>query len=304
MNSVDGLFGGVLSLSVTNTNILLTSPAGFTAAPAPGPVQSQNAVLRLTGVLTASPSITLPTPGFYIIDNRTTTASFGEAFAVGLIAPGAGERIFLPVGFLGHVYSDGTDVRFVDLGPTGGLRFEAGLTDSPLAFRACTVLPYLLCDGAVYNSVSYPILAMRLGAKFGGNGSTTFGVPDLRGRVPMSYDITGRVTAAGCGVDGTVIGSAGGNQYLQGHAHSVSGNTAGMNANNPHAHLYDRTTSGTVGGPFPGGDPWGLVITSTATSLANIDHGHAFGAGTTSVGAGNSQNMIPTQVAGVWLIKT
>jgi prepilin-type N-terminal cleavage/methylation domain-containing protein len=42
---------------------------------------------------------------------------------------------------------------------------------------------FLMCDGTIYNSASYPNLAPVLGSTFGGNGTTTFGVPDFRGRL-------------------------------------------------------------------------------------------------------------------------
>lgn len=41
---------------------------------------------------------------------------------------------------------------------------------------------YIFCDGTVYPVGDYPVLAALLGAAFGGDGVTTFGVPDLRGR--------------------------------------------------------------------------------------------------------------------------
>lgn len=44
---------------------------------------------------------------------------------------------------------------------------------------------WLPCDGAIYNASDYTALFTLLGNAFGGNGSTTFGVPDLRGRVPI-----------------------------------------------------------------------------------------------------------------------
>ena len=43
------------------------------------------------------------------------------------------------------------------------------------------------CDGQELPISQNPALASLLGTHFGGNGSTTFGLPDLRGRVPMAY---------------------------------------------------------------------------------------------------------------------
>jgi prepilin-type N-terminal cleavage/methylation domain-containing protein len=48
---------------------------------------------------------------------------------------------------------------------------------------------FLLCDGSVYSSTSYPNLSPILGSTFGGNGTTTFGVPDLRGRIVVGLNI-------------------------------------------------------------------------------------------------------------------
>lgn len=44
---------------------------------------------------------------------------------------------------------------------------------------------WLNCDGSTPLIATYPALAAFLGTTFGGNGSTTFGLPDLRGRVPV-----------------------------------------------------------------------------------------------------------------------
>jgi microcystin-dependent protein len=44
---------------------------------------------------------------------------------------------------------------------------------------------WVACDGTVYASSTYPDLFALLGSTYGGNGTTTFGVPDLKGRAPM-----------------------------------------------------------------------------------------------------------------------
>lgn len=38
---------------------------------------------------------------------------------------------------------------------------------------------WLVCNGTVYNIVDYPELGGTLGSLYGGNGTTTFGVPNL-----------------------------------------------------------------------------------------------------------------------------
>ncbi|MEQ1143752.1 phage tail protein [Acinetobacter soli] len=46
----------------------------------------------------------------------------------------------------------------------------------------------LVCDGQLYNIADYPKLYAKLGTVYGGNGTTTFGVPDYRGVVLRGLD--------------------------------------------------------------------------------------------------------------------
>lgn len=43
------------------------------------------------------------------------------------------------------------------------------------------------CDGTLLNISEYEILFSLLGTSFGGDGVTSFGLPDLRGRVPVHF---------------------------------------------------------------------------------------------------------------------
>lgn len=55
---------------------------------------------------------------------------------------------------------------------------------------------YLICDGAEVSRTTYADLFSAIGTAFGvGNGSTTFNVPDLRGRVPGGIDSMGQGAA-------------------------------------------------------------------------------------------------------------
>lgn len=56
---------------------------------------------------------------------------------------------------------------------------------------------YLICNAAVYNISDYPILGPKLGNKYGGNGTTTFGVPDLIDRTPVGAGGTYALAAKG-----------------------------------------------------------------------------------------------------------
>lgn len=86
---------------------------------------------------------------------------------------------------------------------------------------------YLLCDGSAISRTNYARLFAVISTTYGtGDGSTTFNLPDLRGRAVAGRDNMGgttasRITSAIGGINGTTLGASGGNERLQAHAHSV-----------------------------------------------------------------------------------
>ncbi|RBP49929.1 phage tail protein [Arenicella xantha] len=92
-----------------------------------------------------------------------------------------------------------------------------------------------LCDGQLLAISSNTALFSLLGTKFGGDGRTTFGLPDLRGRVMKGV-------GSGPGLQTVVWGQKGGHesvtltvQNLPSHNHTVilHGETAPATLNNP-----------------------------------------------------------------------
>lgn len=77
---------------------------------------------------------------------------------------------------------------------------------------------YLLCDGTAVSRMTYSALFSAIGTTYGtGDGSTTFNLPDLRGRVVAGKDNMGgtsanRLTDQSGGVDGDVLGDVGGSE--------------------------------------------------------------------------------------------
>lgn len=79
---------------------------------------------------------------------------------------------------------------------------------------------FALCDGQVLSISEYQLLFSLIGTTYGGNGATTFALPDLRGRVPLCVSSTPPVYIAG---------STGGNiikpltaAHITGHTHSIT----------------------------------------------------------------------------------
>lgn len=68
------------------------------------------------------------------------------------------------------------------VGPVGSITMFAG-ADAPSG--------HLLCDGSAVSRATYSALFAVIGTTYGaGNGSTTFNVPNLKGRVPVGQDTT------------------------------------------------------------------------------------------------------------------
>lgn len=87
----------------------------------------------------------------------------------------------------------------------GQITYTAGSTADP---------GFLLCTGTA-SRTTFAALFARIGTTYGaGDGSTTFGLPDVNGRAIIGVDhaSTGRVTAAGGNFDATQLGASGGLQ--------------------------------------------------------------------------------------------
>jgi len=94
---------------------------------------------------------------------------------------------------------------------------------------ASTSLPPLCVwpNGQNLSRSAYAALFAAIGTSFGaGDGSSTFGTPDLRGRAIYGRDNLGgtaanRITGGGSGIAGTTLGAGGGDERLQTHNHSI-----------------------------------------------------------------------------------
>lgn len=305
MVAIDGLFAGVATIGVTNAPVTLTVPAGFVATPSAGPTQSQNRVLRFTGAMTGNVRVTLPMPGSYLLENRTSgnfVLSFQGATATEVVAIGRG--------MTQEVYNDGANVRFVNMGMPGKMEFWSGLAGvMPAWVTACTVPPYVLADATILNFSDFPFLGAWEGGTFGGNGVTTFGVPDCRGRVPLMYDGTGtRITSAGSGINGQLLNSSADNQ-------SVTLNSTQMPSHFHAVGIYDPTHSHSQtigsGNGSGGGGAFGVIsptggTTTTGFAATGVRANSSNGLDTTGStgGGGAHSNVQPSIMAGIWVVKT
>jgi len=135
-----------------------------------------------------------------------------------------------------------------------------------------------LCDGATLQVQQNQALYALIGTLYGGDGKTTFKLPDLRGRVPVCY---------GNSVAGQTyqVGATGGSEGVVLTANQVP----------PHAHtLYCSNANATTN--VPAGNVPAAVATGT-NIYADAETAPAYLAPGTVVAAGQStahDNMQPT----------
>lgn len=167
---------------------------------------------------------------------------------------------------------------------------------------------WLLCYGQAVSRSTYGALFNAIGTTYGaGDGSTTFNLPDLRGRIPAGKDNMGgtaasRLTTAGSGVDGATLGAAGGGEThtltsAQMPVHNHTGTAASGGA---HTHNVQ-----TIGGAFSAGAA--QVAASTGgnfTALTQSAGAHTHTLSVDNAGSGNAHpNVQPTLVTN-YIIKT
>jgi microcystin-dependent protein len=145
---------------------------------------------------------------------------------------------------------------------------------------------WLLCRGQTVSRTTYATLFAAIGTTYGvGDGSTTFGLPDLQGRVVAGLEATAtRLTSAGSGVDGGTLGANGGSQFMQQHNHGITetphshGATSGQFVLNQGGGINTAGNTGWITG--------GTTSANTATASTGITVNNA--------GSGSSQNVQPT----------
>jgi microcystin-dependent protein len=82
---------------------------------------------------------------------------------------------------------------------------------------------WLLCDGSLLQISQYNALYAAIGTTYGGDGSTTFAIPDLRGRIPVC-------SGNGPGLTPRTAGSKGGTEQVTLIANDIAAHSHVLNA--------------------------------------------------------------------------
>ena len=98
---------------------------------------------------------------------------------------------------------------------------------------------WLMCDGSLQSIGNYPELFNVIGTTYGGDGSSTFGLPDLRGRVPV-HSGPGFALGQAAGAETETLS----NNEMASHAHNVRASSQMANVSTPSGSLLGQTPSG------------------------------------------------------------
>jgi microcystin-dependent protein len=163
-------------------------------------------------------------------------------------------------------YVDTRDTAALITAAAGASASDAAyLPPGVMALYAGAVAPqgWLLCYGQAVSRSTYSGLFVAISTTFGiGDGSTTFNIPDLRGRVAAGKDDMGgsaasRLTNSGTGnsgLNGAILGATGGTDrhvlstaQMPSHTHSYLSLTAGPGIAGGSGFAGTSATSGSAG---------------------------------------------------------
>ncbi len=125
---------------------------------------------------------------------------------------------------------------------------------------------WAFCDGSLLAIDQYEVLFNLLGTTYGGNGVTTFALPDLRSRVPL-------------GQGPYVLGQTGGQEavtltqgQLPSHSHAAMGTGGGGDAIDPTEKVWSSDAAGGLA-PYSSATP-DVTLAPAAVSLNGDDFAH------------------------------
>lgn len=137
---------------------------------------------------------------------------------------------------------------------------------------------FALCNGQLMAISQNQALFSLLGTQYGGDGRTTFALPNLQGRVPVgsgpsadpSWNPTPYTQGEMSGVENVTLLST----QLPAHTHALVGTSAAGGARTAAGNLYGTSNGEALYGPATGGQavmaPQNLAVTGSNAPHANM----------------------------------
>ena len=217
--------------------------------------------------------------------------------------------------------------------PSASMQMFAGaITQTVSAGVVTTTAPtgWLLCNGNAVSRTTYSALWTALGqtsSPYGqGDGSTTFNLPDTRGRVPMGsgtglgLNASGTGATSGSAMTARALGAWFGEEThllttteLASHTHantvgSTAGGsnqiTGGMSANENHTHYLDMSSYNGGGNYTAVGLNGPQFPSNGQTKSTNLAHTHNIGINNVAEGGNSRHATIPPALVFNFIIKT
>lgn len=284
---IDSNIGGYQPVALAGANVTLTA------------TQAQNCIFRLTGTLSADITLTIPITGFLYVDNFTT-----GNFQVKL-SNGANTTAITPINTTRQLISDAVNgMRSVGLPAPGTSAPFRGTAGGGTALHRSMLGEYLLEDGSAVSRTVFGNLFAAIGTLYGaGDGSTTFNLPDTRGRVNIGLDNQGGVAAGRMTNFGGGIGGAGGEQSHQLIlTETPSHNHTGTTGNDSPDHTHNYITRAGFASAGPGGNPTNLYQNDATipSGGASARHQHSIA----SAGSDGVHNNVQPGMLCFFMIKT
>lgn len=271
-------------------------------------LESGNKTIGGTKTFSVSPIVPTPSPGD--ATTKAATTAFVAAAVTAAInalisaAPGALDTLDELAAALGDDSNFAATVNAAIAARPTSTDMTAAIA---AAMPAGSVVPFcgtsapsgwLFCYGQTVSRTTYPALFSAIGTTFGsGDGSTTFGLPDLRGRVIAGKDDMGGSAASrlSASVAGSTLGAVGGAEthtltsaQIPAHTHTASTNT-----------VADHTHSSITGtGSMSNISTGGATVVGTTNSTGNTgsagSHSHTVTVAANTGGDGAHNNTQPT----------
>lgn len=125
---------------------------------------------------------------------------------------------------------------------------------------------WAFCDGTLLPISEAEVLFQLIGTTYGGDGITTFALPDLRGRLPVHMG-TGTAGSYVMGESGGVESVALAGAHLPGHTHSMTASSVGATAGTPVNNVIAAAATGTTTRIYAG-------VAASPTNMASAAVSH------------------------------